>query len=780
MEKVVSKQKPQALIVAKSEIISISLCLSGFFIGRITMLDFLSPVGIAYLATFSAISKNLRYYLTAVFIALGFLSKLQGDFLFKYVLAIVLVVLPNAIIHLKIIAGYRLVLQKTWVQSSIAAISIFLANSILIFQDGFSVYFTLIAFMEAFFVLALTFILKKSTFILLGQKKRRFLSNEEIISLSLLVGCIIAGSSDIFIGTLSMKYLFVVPVLLYAAIRFGPASAACAGLMLGVILYLSENALMSLPILLAVSALSAGLCRSFGRLGVMLGFVFSMAFFSFMIEPSILNQQLLISVAGGLLIFLLIPLDFNVFTAINPTTDNSSEYLAKIKILTSQKLVDFSRAFEKLSRTFSRLSEKKTGLDQKDITVIIDKVCEKICESCPKCKTCWEVDYYATYKMIFALLEACEKNGAADENMMYNCRNALRFTDLLIKLYELSKSNLSWQNKILESRELVAQQLLGVSDIMKKMSGEIDFNLNFKEELSDMLSDELKKNKFEVENVILLENKRGKYELTLNHKPCYGKKACSREIGPIVEQLLKRKLKASEDCIFNKGRCYLRLVEEQNYRVTGGIARASKSGSKESGDSFSIMELKDGQCLLVLSDGMGSGKRAKDESTAVVELLEEFIESGFEKDLAIKMINSVLLLRGNDECFSTLDICSIDLYSGDAEFIKIGASTTFLLRGKIVEPIRSSSLPIGIVNDLELDVSMKKLHNNDYIIMVTDGADLLNDASRDQSWITQSLMKFTGSHPQELSDFLLNEALSMFGDNIQDDITILSAKIWTR
>ncbi|MDR0957958.1 MAG: SpoIIE family protein phosphatase, partial [Clostridiales bacterium] len=86
------------------------------------------------------------------------------------------------------------------------------------------------------------------------------------------------------------------------------------------------------------------------------------------------------------------------------------------------------------------------------------------------------------------------------------------------------------------------------------------------------------------------------------------------------------------------------------------------------------MEYKNGCCLLALSDGMGFGARAREESSFAVDILEQFFDAGFDKDTTVKLINSVLLLRGGGaDLFTTLDICWLNLHSGDAEFIKIGA-----------------------------------------------------------------------------------------------------------
>ena len=229
----------------------------------------------------------------------------------------------------------------------------------------------------------------------------------------------------------------------------------------------------------------------------------------------------------------------------------------------------------------------------------------------------------------------------------------------------------------------------------------------------------------------------------------------------------------------------MRLVEEQKFRITSGVACRPKTGSPISGDSHSFMELPDGQCLLALSDGMGSGEKAREESAAAVELLEDFIESGFEKDMAVKMINSVLVLRSEEDCFSTLDICSIDLHTGYAEFIKIGAAATYLLRNGEVNMIKSSSLPIGMLNTVDIEVSHRTLRENDIIIMVTDGiteaVEYGGEATAKMGmWITQSLCEFSVSNPQNIAELLLHDAEKRVGGVLRDDMTVIAARIWQR
>ena len=93
--------------------------------------------------------------------------------------------------------------------------------------------------------------------------------------------------------------------------------------------------------------------------------------------------------------------------------------------------------------------------------------------------------------------------------------------------------------------------------------------------------------------------------------------------------------------------------------------------------------------MIALSDGMGSGSEAGEESRTGIELLERFSELGFKRETALSLINSALVMENDRETFATLDICCIDLYTGRAEFIKNGAAATYVLRDVTAKAIRS-------------------------------------------------------------------------------------------
>ena len=67
------------------------------------------------------------------------------------------------------------------------------------------------------------------------------------------------------------------------------------------------------------------------------------------------------------------------------------------------------------------------------------------------------------------------------------------------------------------------------------------------------------------------------------------------------------------------------------------------------------------------------------------------------------MINSVLFCSAQEK-FATLDICTVNLYTAKAEFMKMGSSSSiYTERWKNYVAIRSETLPIGILQHISME-----------------------------------------------------------------------------
>jgi stage II sporulation protein E len=178
---------------------------------------------------------------------------------------------------------------------------------------------------------------------------------------------------------------------------------------------------------------------------------------------------------------------------------------------------------------------------------------------------------------------------------------------------------------------------------------------------------------------------------------------------------------------------------------------------------------------------MGAGQKAFNQSNAAINLLEQFIETGFDKDTAIKLINSILVLKSDEDSFATIDLTAVDLYDGKVEFVKIGAVPTFIKKEEKVEVVKAVSLPAGILSNIETELICKKVDNGDFIIMMSDGVvdSFLKEEEGEQALVNY-IDNIKSINPQEIADIVLNKALSNCGKRPLDDMTVMVAKIWNR
>lgn len=780
MQKILQKNIFSLAKLNVSQNLLILLTISGFFIGRVSIFKSINPIAISYLSCLSFTGNSI--FLALIFVVIGLLTKINDIYFSKYVICICLISALNLCLKKDI--------KKSIVFKGLAgSICIFISGLSISALNHFSSYYTMLAILETILTFCLTIILDKSIK-LIWTNNHPVLNTEEIISLVVLISCIISGSSDIFLGDISFTYFLTILFMLIASYNLGSTFGAVAGVICSLLLNLNGEFSTEIMLIFCSSSIFSAFLKQKGKLFTSAVFLISMYLLSFLLNFSLIDKSLFYSSIFAMAVFLIIPCKILKYNEdIELSKAENSDYIEKLKSITITKLTNYSNSFENLSKTFLKFSEKKSNLNQQDISNLIDDVASKVCSKCSLKKFCWEDNFYNTYQIIFSLLNNCENNGFVDVNkipreFIENCINISSFIDILNKTFELYKLNVVWKNKIVESRELVGQQLIGVSKIITELSQELEENISFKESLSNKIKFELENNGIKTKNVIVTENKNKRIEILLKVEPCYIPNGCSKTILPIIENIVGKKLvRNCYDCIITKENndniCTMTLIEEQKLRISTSVAMATKDLSKESGDSHTFINLPNGNYLLALSDGMGSGNEAKAESATSIELFEDFIIAGFNKDTAINMINSVLFLKSSEENFSTLDICTIDLYTGVCEFIKIGAVSTFIIKKDKIHILKSSSLPVGILNNIEPEVTKLRLDANDIIIMMTDGViDSKNTIINKENWILQILESIETKNTQEIANLILEKAKENSKNKIKDDMTVLVSRLW--
>lgn len=201
----------------------------------------------------------------------------------------------------------------------------------------------------------------------------------------------------------------------------------------------------------------------------------------------------------------------------------------------------------------------------------------------------------------------------------------------------------------------------------------------------------------------------------------------------------------------------------RSYRI--GAAIKPKQGETACGDTLASFETDGGLLCLLLSDGMGSGEAARRESALTCRLLRQFLEAGVEAEAALNTMNAAMALRGQETgSFSTIDLLTLRLESGEATLYKYGAAPTYIKRFGRVRRITGAALPAGLKPaPAGPDVTHVTLEPETFAVLISDGA---ADSGHDE-WLQNLLAGWNGTDPQQLANLILKEAEKQNG--LSDD-----------
>ncbi len=785
MARTYGKEKRSILLLnllSRENIIALTMA---FMLGRASYVGGFLPVGVSAFA--AATGLGISRFLTAVFILGGMATNRAGEQIYAAAAAM--------LIFSVISSSFNKSGSKTVLKYSVTALaSVLIPSFILAYLNGFLLYDVLKAVLDSLIAFLLVFIFRNAALLLDETRRKQPLSSEESISVAVVAALALSGLSSISVAGVSLRNVISILAILLFSFKCGPGVGAATGVTIGLMVSISSQAA---PIVIgsyAFCGLLAGIFRALGKPGSSLGFVLGNVVLTLYLSGSVEAVVYLKEIAAAIIIFIIIPqklMDILVGSLRNGegTVPGGRDYGLRIREITVDKLNKFARTFKELSKTFSEISQTRVVANKQDISVLFDRVADNVCRDCSMCLHCWDRNFYNTYQVMFKIVERLDSKGRIEEGdipeyFLERCERINDFVREVNNIYELFRMDIVWKNKIMESRELVSQQLDGLSKVVANLAAEIDTDVNFKSDIEDRLQIMLKKAGIHASEVMVFENKFGKYEVRIFHKGCGGQRKCISVAEKLASEVIGRKMsKEVNECLKNdkSGMCVLKLVEEEVYRVTTGVATIPKYNSTVSGDNHTFMNTGHGKYIVAVSDGMGSGHKASVDSRAAISLLEQFLESGFDKDTTIKLINSVLVLKSSDDSFTTIDLSIIDLYSGEVEFVKIGAAPTYIKKEDRVETVKTVSLPAGIMSSIETELVHRKVSSGDFIIMVTDGVRDLFDKCEDENQRLKNVIESIDSiNPQEFADLIMARAYDRCGGKPEDDMTVVVAKVWKR
>lgn len=445
----------------------------------------------------------------------------------------------------------------------------------------------------------------------------------------------------------------------------------------------------------------------------------------------------------------------------------------------------FAVSLHHLGEKFLKIEETKEQFSEEEISVMCELVVEKVCKSCEHREICMREEREHIHQMIREILCAVEIYGI-DLNMelkrrlQKECILAPRFLRETLETFQSAKREMLWQNRMIQNRENCAVQLDEFAQMIQHTMRELDASIFQDPPLERKIRGHLKRAGVRMLSSVFFVNPRGRYEIHITAKAEKGYCVPTKAVAQILSKSTGRHMCLAQGERTMVGQEYgtMVYVEGPRFYTMQGIARIGKDCEKISGDSFAMMSLPGGQEAAILSDGMGAGERALKESTMVIEMLEELLQAGFPKETAFSMMNTALVMGREEVCFSTLDLSVFDLYTGNCEFLKAGAATTFIRKEDKMEHIYSESLPLGVVRGQKTEKTLRQLASGDMVIMVTDGVLDALPSGEQEKLLDLMILGSSITNPKEMAHYILEKVLELSGNPPGDDMTVLVAGIW--
>jgi stage II sporulation protein E len=249
-----------------------------------------------------------------------------------------------------------------------------------------------------------------------------------------------------------------------------------------------------------------------------------------------------------------------------------------------------------------------------------------------------------------------------------------------------------------------------------------------------------------------------------------GTRITAPELKKNIEDISGVRLGTPE--FYRKGKMALmECASERSFAAECAIASAAGEREDTSGDTAVHFESRGGYFYALISDGMGSGREAKQTSSLVADFMTRALEFSPEGQTVLKILNHTVRHRRR-ECSATVDLFCVDLFRGAGEFLKSGAAASYVKRGSSIFRIKSKTAPLGLLKSVDAEKIKIELEGEEYVVMLSDG---IGQSAEDMPWLLELLAKPPKRNLAEYADSILAAAQKNLPHT--DDMTVLVVKV---
>ena len=630
--------------------------------------------------------------------------------------------------------------------------------------------------LEALIGAAAAYFLSRTIIIMHGTKSIASLLLPEAACL-VITGCIgILALSGITVGSVSVGRILAVLCILLASRYGGTAGGSVAGIAAGIVLSLASDEMFFIGAAYAFGGLISGIFSRTGRLVSCIAFTLSCSVISVQSGSLAAVLTVFYECAGASATFMLLPRSAGSFLSAVFTDTKKDEHCTGLRRSVIMRLDFASKALSDVSADVEEVAQKLSGIVMPTLDSVYEKAVELSCRRCGLRVYCWEHHDGMSFEY-FRLLDATLRSSGSIEpdrlcgEIKRKCCRAPELCAAINRCYKNLLSSEAAAKRIDEVRTVVAGQFCGLGEILSDMADEYESYEYFDNDISDRIFMKLKELGLVPSDISCRVDHSGRMTVEAEIYDEDRKKLSGSLLVREISRICSRRFDPpAVTAAF--GRCRIVLSESPSLTIEIASSQHICGSGLLSGDSFRYFGDGTGRTVAVLSDGMGTGGRAAVDSGMSVSILSKLIKAGLGYGCSLKVVNSALLVKSGDESLSTLDVVSVDLFTGHTDFMKAGAALSFIRKNGDMYRVETPSLPVGILPDVEFTQTEDDLGSDDIIVMVSDGA-VIDGAE----WIERIIMRWGSETMQELADLINDEATSRRQDSHDDDITVIAMRL---
>ena len=601
----------------------------------------------------------------------------------------------------------------------------------------------------------------------------RKLSNYDAVCLCITAASLLCCVGKINISGVYPFHIAACMLIIFCAYYGRVPGGTISGVMLGIVLSFGCE-MPQLFYMYAAGGLLAGAFSFLGQYACAAVFAVSACVAAFVAQ---VQEDSLLPIAECVfssVVFMLIP---------RKKLSGAEEYLTKsglrndneINMQVALNLRTAAKTVGSIGDVVSEVSRKMQSVVSPEVSRTYARIQHNVCTGCKNQSVCWEDSFSSTIKDVQQIAQLrlnCRKvrPELLTGGLAQRCTKIKKLADEIDKDYKQFVTTVDSRLKIDEMRSVVTDQFSSMAQLLSDISEYLADEKIYDENRSRALRQALRENRISAVSVTYRENSfsRATVEIALSEEPSSVNTA---KIKKIISSELKKKFDEAEVSVEDL-MTILVFRQRAQYEAVTGIKQISCGDNQQCGDCAQTFDAQEGCTVAVISDGMGTGRRAALDAAMTSTIMNRLLSSGFTFRSALRLVNSALLIKSGEESLSTVDALCINPFNAVCTFYKAGANASYVRHGGEIYKIEKPSLPVGILRNIDFAQEECEMGDGDIVLMMSDGAN-----GSDSKWLEDTLRCWSTDNMQELATHIASMARMKNEKDFPDDISVIAVRI---